>query len=112
MHTLNGASARHKFSHPLDQVAGNIYIIYIFLYKKEKKKKEVRQYFSLENHMSWLIGLLHHTKQCAVFTYSLSLSLSHSTQSDYTIRNQEKGKKKHILINNIFIIIIIIFFYI
>ena len=40
MHTLNGASARHKFSHPLDQVAGNIYIIYIFLYKKEKKKKK------------------------------------------------------------------------
>ena len=54
MQTLNGASGRHKFSHPLDQVAGNIYIIYIFLYKKEKrkKKKEVRQYFSLENHMS------------------------------------------------------------
>ena len=28
--------ARHKFAYPLDQVAGNIYIIYISLFKKKK----------------------------------------------------------------------------
>ena len=72
------------------------FILIISLYFKKKKM----QYFSLENHISWRVNwwLAYYTTQNNVLCL-LSFSLSHSTQSDYTIRKKRKKKKKkrHIL---------------
>ena len=98
--------ARHKFAYPLDQVAGNIYIIYISLFKKKKCNiLALRTTYPDVSTDDWLTTP--HKTMCCVCFLSLSLPF-HPIRLHHTQKKKKKEKKKaythvsnHLYLSNI-----------
>ena len=85
--------ARHKFAYPLDQVARNIYIIYISPFKKKKCNiLALRTTYPDVSTDDWLTTP-HKTMCCVCF---LSLSPIPPNQITSYAKKEKKGKKKGI----------------